>query len=215
MSQINEKGSRARQGALKALRWILSTEQPLSCEAVVQAVNETTGTILAIPDIISMRNNSIVLDKESNIFRSTYLSVREYLEFREDFSPSAVHQVVALQCLRSCHTILRENGSYCEDFDGSQYQHYTLLYWPVHYYCTPNDLPLPLLDVLSSLLKDHRSNTSRYATWLQIVSSLKTKCIAEKWRLWYKLASSRPPDPIFLVINFDLKPILKRLPRDS
>jgi len=198
---------------LKALRWILVAEQPLSCEALVQAVNEATGADLVIPDIVSLCSNLIVLDGQSNVFRFAHLSVREYLESREDFSPSSVHQEIALQCLRSCYTILKQDGPYCQDFDGRGYLDYTFLYWPVHCFFTQREPGSPVLEALCILLEDYESNTSRYTTWMQVVSSLKRKRIAERWRLWLRLALSRPSEPIFLLITFNLDFILEQLPR--
>jgi ankyrin repeat protein len=209
MRQIYKKGIRARASALKALQWILSAERPLSCEALVQAVNEVAETTLTTSDIVDLCNNLVVIDEELNVFRFAHLSVREYLESRDDFSSNFVHRSLALQCLRKCLSTLCKESVSAFDFDGSRYWCYAVLYWPLHCQLAGSDLSQPLVDMLSDFFKSKESSTPTYATWIHFVCSLKTSRIEEKSRIWFKLISSRPPHLIFLVVTFDLNIFLQ------
>jgi hypothetical protein len=179
MRQIQTKGNRARASALKALQWILFVEQPLTCEALAQAVSEATGTVLTASDIVDLCNNLVVIDVELNVFRFAHLSVREYLESRDDFSSDLIHQSLALQCLQKCLSTLRTEPVSAVDFNGSRYWCYGVLYWPIHYHLARSDLPQPVVDILSSFLQSKETNPASYATWIHFVSSLKTSRIEE------------------------------------
>jgi ankyrin repeat protein len=209
MRQIHKKGNRARAGALKALQWILCVERPLSCGDLVQAIDEATETTLTTSDIVDLCNNLVVIDVELNVFRFAHLSVREYLESRDDFSSNFIHQSLALQCLQKCLSTLRTGLVSAVDFDEGRYWCYAVLYWPLHCQFAGSGLSPPIVDMLSSFLKSEERNGSTYTAWIRFVSSLKTSWIGEKRRVLFKLISSRPPHPIFLVITFDLNFFLR------
>lgn len=211
MDQISRKGQRARAGAFKAFRWILVSEQPLSLQELVHAVSDSTAVDLKISDVVSICNNLIVVDQEFRIFRLAHLSVREYLESREDFSEALVNNEIALQCIKSCRNVVAQGVAKARNLNASRYHDYALLYWPVHCYFARTDMQPNLIQLLSDFFKNYQDQDSTYTLWMNVIMQLRRDQIAEPWPIWYKLASSKPPNPLFLVITFAMDICLDQL----
>jgi len=88
--------------AQDAFRLLLCLENTLPREEFLTALSFWSGDeeILIKDDLLELCFNFVIDDQESNSFRFTHLSVREFLETKEGFDRESCHRTAAIFCLR-------------------------------------------------------------------------------------------------------------------
>ena len=92
--RISHSGPKSRPIAEKALKWLLCAQRPLQTPEFIAAVSvDSEGDCIRLSnsDLLNMCCNMVVLDAELNVFRFAHLSVREYLEGRQDYTAIEMH----------------------------------------------------------------------------------------------------------------------------
>jgi ankyrin repeat protein len=127
--------ARGRALAIRALQWLMCALQPLDTRQFIEAVSfDSTGqaTHVSKNDIIALLRNFVVVDEESDVFRFTHLSVREYLETREEYSIAKCHATAAVRCASlSLDDTTKVETS--EKPAADDFARYSLVFWPLHY----------------------------------------------------------------------------------
>jgi hypothetical protein len=131
--QIDLAGTKARKIAETALQWLLCAQSPLSTTDFITAVSfDATGkgVHMSTSTLLDLCGNLVVMDTELDVFRFTHLSVREFLESRQDFAPSITHATAAEICL---NTLLTRDWLSSEiTWQKATLYQYATLYWASH-----------------------------------------------------------------------------------
>jgi ankyrin repeat protein len=196
--------------AQKTLQWLLYAQSQLSCEQLIEAVKNGRSSSLNTSEILDLCGNLIVIDSELNIFRFAHLSVREFLESHTDFTAQQVQPEIAKQCLRISFDSLADQNVSSVRWKQGTIQTYAALYWPIHSYHSRRSMPVDLIEALKRVLGSDSTSAWRFEQWVSLVSSFKSSSIMEtKWRLKLRASLGDPPQPIFLIVAFDLVPLMK------
>lgn len=83
-----------------ALRMLLCLQVPLRTADFIFALCSCEDASLAPEDLVDLCSSFVTIDTELNIFRFAHLSVREFLETKDDYEPDRNHALVAELCLR-------------------------------------------------------------------------------------------------------------------
>lgn len=110
----------------KAFAWLLCSHRPLTTDEFMVAVCSLgeDKAELSKEGLIALCFNLVVHDKGLDIFRFAHLSVREYLEAKEDYGGTANHATVAFDCLS--YLIADSDSKTVHEFD------YAYIYWAFH-----------------------------------------------------------------------------------
>ncbi|KAJ5105004.1 hypothetical protein NUU61_002351 [Penicillium alfredii] len=92
--------------AKRALRWAMAASKPLTSAEILGAIRlDVNGTMFPIDEMVdeqgllSLCNSFLSIDSQLQVWRFPHLSVREYLEKKEDWSVSRAHYHAASVCL--------------------------------------------------------------------------------------------------------------------
>jgi hypothetical protein len=130
--QIKNAAPISRQVSENAMKWLLCAQRPLKPPEFIAALSiDSKGqyTPLEISQLLHMCCNMVVLDEKLKVFRFAHLSVREYLESREEYTEIETHTLVAERCV---DTYILEPSSEPPGKQNRELSPYATLYWPVH-----------------------------------------------------------------------------------
>ena len=177
-----------RQTAEAILRLLMCLREPLKTESfllVLEYYGEES-TSITIEVLLDLCANFVILDTELDVFRFAHLSVREFLEQKEEFDAASNHAVAAECCLRYLlnvklrYEVSTEDGWMMEDEDDQSDQHratfwdpcheYACLYWPSHLSESSNHRHGPPLEALFGdfMLDDQNSVTRQFKYWVDL-----------------------------------------------
>ena len=128
--RIQDSAARSRSVADSVMRWLLCAQCPLNSSDFITAVSvdfEGQHSVLSVRQLLHMCCNLVVLDAELDRFRFAHLSVREYMESREEYADFNNHAHAMVRCLNTFvyNTVLEIDGS-------GFFMRYSALYWPIH-----------------------------------------------------------------------------------
>jgi hypothetical protein len=124
--RIKKTGPVGLSIAQTTLTWLLYAQRQLSADELLAAVSMMVGsTNVTLRTILDLCCNLVALYQISNSFNFVHLSVREYLETREEYKSCAGHDTIAKFCLKH---LVDDNGS-----PNDKLIQYASLYWPQHY----------------------------------------------------------------------------------
>jgi hypothetical protein len=101
LAQISSSQKPNPEIASRVFKWLLSAREQLSSQTFILAVcsgMEDVGLITQF-DVLSVCSNLVLYDEDFDTFRFAHLSVVEYLERRDEYSPAAANAFCAEQCL--------------------------------------------------------------------------------------------------------------------
>ena len=101
LAQINNSQDPNPKIAESVMKWMLCAQEALDAETFMIAVSPEVSchTALQRSDILSICSNLVVYDKYADTFRFAHLSVQEYLQGLECYSPSKCNSLAAELCL--------------------------------------------------------------------------------------------------------------------
>ena len=110
--RIRAQEDTAQRLALRALRWIQCSYEPLCSETLLDAISVETSDhggfcyeTIIVNGLLKVCQNLLIFDKQQNVFRFAHLFVDEYLEtkLRRGDSHSEIAKVcLSLLCTPSC-----------------------------------------------------------------------------------------------------------------
>ena len=196
------------------MKWLLCAQRPLKTAEFVAAVgvySHDRSPTLREAEVLSICCNLVVLDSQQNVFRFAHLSVREYLESLEDYTPFMAHTLALERCLDAlmfgqtpAESVVREN---------SIFKPYTNLYWLVHCQSVLRD---PLMESLPKKLKEFLfrdcDTSPSFIEWVSQARQLSVHLRSNNPLTGLlRAASSTPPTPLFMACSFGLVSIVNEL----
>ncbi len=105
-----------------ALRMLLCLQVPLRTADFIFALCSCEDASLAAEDLVDLCSSFVAVDTELDIFRFAHLSVREFLETKDDYKPDRNHALVAELCLRYLSSsIVTQTGNWKNQHAGSEF----------------------------------------------------------------------------------------------
>ena len=103
-----------------ALRMLLCLQVPLRTGDFILALCSSEDATLAAEDLVDLCSSFVAVDTELDIFRFAHLSVREFLETKDDYKPDRNHALVAELCLKYLSSsIVTRTGNWKSQQAGS------------------------------------------------------------------------------------------------
>ena len=135
--RILDSGKFSRTMAERAMKWLLCGQRPLQTSELLAAIcvdPNGRSQELSHTQLLDFCCNMIVLDTESNVFRFIHLSVREYLEGREEYTAFETNSLAAERCLDAVQLDdhHRQRSKMGLEYDN-RFRAYAILYWPLHW----------------------------------------------------------------------------------
>lgn len=198
IKQIHDSGPSSKDIGDKAIKWVLIARRPLRTDELIAAVSVKDNgncTQVSKRDVLNMSCNLLVEDTALDVFRFAHLSVREYLETREDFIADETHVIVARRCLDIYLRPEAISGSPRSStlIQDRELGAYACYYWPVHCAALSSRKRWDCLrSRLESFLFGGTTPSSAFGLWrLQIPSLL----VRNDGTLWMRNAANPDLDP--------------------
>lgn len=201
--RITTAGPSSRALAERALKWLLCANRTLQTSEFIAAVSvDPAGRCVKISnsDLLNVCSNMVVLDVELDIYRFAHLSVREYLESRDEYVDVKLNELATERCL----------GTYVSGADEAPhsslvialnhtFRSYAALYWPIHLLNAGGDnVSPPVVDKMKCFIFGNGTNSPCFDSWssdaIELGRSLKRENpLKEKLRA--ALLPAKPPFP--------------------
>ncbi len=109
-------------------RWLLCSHVPLETDEFLVAVSFCSGEAIELTKdtLLNLCFNFVVHDDSVNVFRFAHLSVREYLESKDNYEASLNHATAAFSCLSYLTLPPKRNQGPLREFN------YAYLAWAIH-----------------------------------------------------------------------------------
>ncbi|MCJ1395393.1 hypothetical protein MMC18_008277 [Xylographa bjoerkii] len=199
---------------VRAIKWLLCALRPLSTNELLAAISvDSEGrceqSALSVNGLLGVCCNLVVVDQDSNVIRFAHLSVREYLESRQeslfrlvDCNVVAAERCIDLWILKSQKkrpaTQLEEHNKI---FDP-----YATLYWPEHCTSALSEIN-PRSEIIKTKMLQFLFNGTNVAfsfmTWLTAARKLKNRP--------KQIDEANSPSPQFLACCYGLDSIIEQL----
>lgn len=202
--RLEKSGPRSWSVADGVMRWLLCAQCPLKSSDFINAVSagpEGKHSVLSAAQLLHMCCNMVVLDAEMDVFRFAHLSVREYLECREEYVDFSNHAHAMERCLNTFINIKDQN----EPFNW-----YSTLYWPIHcQHLEGNSLP----EVLKAKLqKNFAPEALSLVIWGDSLDRIyQSMSWTDSLKDMLRESLSSPPSVLFLASYLGLSSILNLL----
>jgi len=135
--KILGSGKFSRTMAERAMKWLLCGHRPLQASELIAAVAvdpEGGSQELSRAQLLGFCCNMIVLDTELNVFRFVHLSVREYLEGRDEYTAFDIQSLAAERRLDAVQLDDHYEQQSKMSLDYNKiFRAYASLYWPLHW----------------------------------------------------------------------------------
>jgi ankyrin repeat protein len=142
LDQIKMGGPWSGPLATKALRWLLCAQEPLCSSELLKALqsnSENSDDIITKEKLLDVCCNFVKYDGELDVFRFYHLSVREYLDDKDqedDYGKSISNSSTALACVKSCMENFQpprpQRKSILSKATTNTFVDYARVYWAFH-----------------------------------------------------------------------------------
>jgi ankyrin repeat protein len=160
-----------------------------------------------------------LIEKEKYGFRLAHLSVKEYLERKDDYDPISGNALIAEMCLSY---LLEQHHLTKNDISGDVTRHYAALWWPQHcqlaeFDCgrNPNEQSLQIL--VNQFLFSHRHSEwnnlliQDFEQTVEIIHSDLWVRMQEPQENQLQDAISEQPNPLFVALVYGFENIIQDL----
>jgi hypothetical protein len=197
-------GNQSRLVMQRVLKWLLCAQKQLSTDEFVAAISlepSVTFTEVSKQQILNMCRNFVVLDEQMDVFRFAHLSVREFLEQREEDATALAHSLAAETCLRFClDTPSGNNKSETALSRAKALREYAILYWATHCrmsgkYLRDGNLGQLFKEFVLRDLDEH----SPFGEWTYSAKQyLQSRPWNDALKAKWESSFSLPPNPLFV-----------------
>ena len=194
-----------RQTAEAILRLLMCLREPLGTKSFLLALEYygEESTSITVEVLLDLCANFVILDTELDVFRFAHLSIREFLEQKEEFDAASNHAIAAELCLRY---LLDVESRYEVKLGGRRIrwlqkgrerpsnQHraifrnlcheYVCLYWPSHLSeSNAHRHGSPLKGLFWDFVRDDQNSVTRqFMYWLDLLRSGEGQLRLAGWR---------------------------------
>lgn len=221
--RITTAGPKSRALAERALKWLLCANRTLQTSEFIAAVSvDPEGRCVKISnsDLLNICSNMVVLDVELDIYRFAHLSVREYLESRDEYVDVKLNELATERCLGTYFSEADEvPHTTLEKALNQTLRPYASLYWPIHLLNAGGDNVSPLvIDKVKHFIFGNGAISFCFESWsldaIELGRSLKREDpLKEKLRT--ALLPAKPPFPgslpLFLGCTFGWAFVIEHL----
>lgn len=200
-----------KQIAEAALRWLLCAKEELSLHDFTAFIGWTLNDHqISEKHILRHTFQLIIYNKELDQLKFPHLSVREYLERKEQYTPDQNHAIIGLGCIRSLALLVGKAYDGYHNLIGlyrGGLLSYAASYWPTHYQSAGSHR---LEGELANEMKVFLSAVPcpRFEAWSKLLSSYELEA---PLRLRY--AYCKPSHPAFVVCLFGFSECLDEMIR--
>jgi len=212
---MSTSGQHTRSYARQIFSLLLSAQEALSPEAIIQAMAKCLSQPreeLTLATLFDICSNLVVLDTELNVLRFAHISFQEFLATREEFAPCYIHSVAATSCLNTCFEGLPIKME--SDLSSrNNFNHYSALYWPEHCRLTlVNGDGQLITSKMREFIFDEEDVALAFIDWMEEVGRF-TREMPNDHALAKELHSviHSGGSPLFTACVFGLSPILDDL----
>jgi ankyrin repeat protein len=216
--EVDSAGDTARRIANTALQWLLCAQGRLSAADFVTAVSfDSTGKVVQMdtPKFLDICGNLVAHDTELDVFRFTHLSVREFLETRNDFAPKISHSTAAEICL---NTLLTRDWLSSEiTWQKATLYQYATLYWASHIEnCRKEYGKSKIGDALTQMFTRDERVAPWFGKWLlQVESASQTLGWDDPLKDKIEQSLSHPETCLFTACTFGFSDVVRQLSKAS
>jgi ankyrin repeat protein len=143
--------------AKRTLSWLLCARRQLLSSELLAAVSPHPEELVSGDELLDICRHLIVLNELSDSFELAHLSVREYLETREEYKDGRPHALVAERCIKLFEP----------DVPRGVLDQYASLYWPNHYDSRPQMEGGALTDIMKQFFRDKGANPA-FENWAKV-----------------------------------------------
>ena len=143
--------------AKRALSWLLCARRKLLPVELLAAVSPNPDEPVNVGELLHLCRHLIVLNAVSDSFELAHLSVREYLETREEYKHGQPDAVVAERCIKLFEP----------EVPRGILDPYASLYWTVHYSSRPQIGEDAVTDIAKELFRDKGVNPA-FEKWVEL-----------------------------------------------
>ena len=221
MSEIHDNKNNSERSCLiaqRTLKWLLGAqEQPPGCDVLIEAVSppERRADHKEILDAC----RTLVVQKK-DVFEFAHLTVREHIGQMNEYNASQCHLVATKSCLQILNTTFGTETprSHLSDSQKS-FEHYALLYWPLHYEGIQQDDAIEQGATINAMLRTFliqgRSKTNKYKDWYTQAQQNVQQSREQKYLIakLHALQAS-PLTPLFAACVFGLEDLVAKFGRE-
>jgi len=214
-ARMSTSGQHTRSYARQLFSILLSAQEALSPEAIIQAMAKCLSQPreeLTLATLFDICSNLVVLDSQLNVLRFAHISFQEFLATRAEFASCYIHSVAAKSCLDACLEGLPTEMEIVLS-PTNNFHHYSALYWPQH--CRLAMVNVDNESVTSKMREfifDEGDVTLAFVDWMEEIGKF-TKKMPNHQALAKELNSvvNSGGSPLFTACVFGLSPILDDL----
>lgn len=186
--EIEESHPHDRDLALRAFKWVLAAREPLSREALLEAIrinpnSKDTKLCASVSDdaLLALCRNLLVIDSERDVWRVSHLSVAEYFELRKSWTTAVTNLMVGKACLlfmlseawnETTHKFPRYHWEETPEWScfTRTFIYYVFYFWPIHIAIldpaggSTEDLS-PVVELLERFLGAPQDSSAQYRIW--------------------------------------------------
>ena len=136
-TKISRLGRFSRSLAISVLQWLLCSQRPLSSRELIAAISlrpRDQQLEVSHLQILDICGNFVKYEVVPDRFQLAHLSIREYLETREEFEEGLIHALAFDRCLETYSKIILGRNSGVSI--ATCHQHfftYAIRYWADHF----------------------------------------------------------------------------------
>jgi ankyrin repeat protein len=200
--------------AERALKFLVCGQKPIPTAAFLSVICPKDSEPVDAETLLDICCNLVVQDHELDVFRLSHLSVREYLESRDEYSQMEANTTAAETCLSHLlkpKEFEREVKQTPEWDMVLSMDDYATIYWPLHCQLSgENRSKGELKSLLKSFLPQRKVSTA-FSKWMdaaRIAIGTPSRRVTLEVELQFSLCS--PPKPFFLACVFNLIELVER-----
>jgi ankyrin repeat protein len=212
--RIKDAASTSQLVAESTMKWLLCAQRPLNTAEFIAAISITSDgqyIPLAIPQLLNICCNMVVLDEEIDIFRFAHLSVREYFESKSGYTAIETHSLALDRCIET-YTYELQPQQESATIQNDIFRPYATIYWPVHFQVVDSgQLAERLEEKLKRFLFQGYGAAPSFAKWASAAKELSKSLPYDHPQQDILRDASQPSTPFPLACCFGLVWILYEL----
>ena len=152
--------------AIRSIRWLLCAQSLMTPEDLISAISLGSHEVtFSAANIIDICCNLVVMD-DLGVFHFAHLSVREYFESLDSYSPNLNHEMALHRCLDVYLRLNDQSRPHTHAGEDQKLKSYASMYWTLHYeYLESSGISQDLESKFRTFLFGRDGTSSAYQDW--------------------------------------------------